>query len=160
MSLRRAAIVIRYSVLLFVCGIVHAADEIVHVPTGVIFSAALAEKDGGQDFGGLTPPFWTPNAGEVETAEIALRKYLEASGDPAVSAIGLKLDTYRRQYVGDSHGGDRSILVNAFCVDYLRFNAKWETRFVVVLDGGDCFFRARLDLRTSTINMFEVNGSA
>lgn len=52
----------------------------------------------------------------------------------------------------------RSLLINAFCDSYLHPDAKWKQHFVVVLDGGDCFFRARYNPGTSTIDDIEING--
>jgi hypothetical protein len=160
MSATRSAFVTWYSVLLLLCGDAQAADGFAHVPTGVIFSAALVEKTADRPFGEVTAPFWTPSPTDVAAAEAALRNYLETRGDRAANAIAVKLDTYRRQYLGDSPGGNRSILINAFCNGYLKHEPDWHRSFVIVLDGGDCFFRARFDPRTSTIEMFEVNGSA
>lgn len=61
------------------CGVALAADEITHVPTGIIFNASLAGKMADDAFIQLAPPLWSPSPTDVAAAETALRKYLEAS---------------------------------------------------------------------------------
>ena len=95
---------------------------------------------------------WTPGIEDVLSAEAALAEHLEANPDLGVDA----LETYARQYVGIGDGED-VVSVNALCaVDDLD----WEDQFVVVADGGSCFWQATVDLPTGEILSFAVNGEA
>ncbi len=98
------------------------------------------------------PLTWTPGIEDVLSAEAALAEHLEANPDLGVDAI----DTYARQYVGIGEGED-VVSVNALCaVDDLD----WEDQLVVVADGGSCFWQATVDLPTSEVLSFTVNGEA
>lgn len=98
------------------------------------------------------PVTWTPGIEDVLSAEAALAEHLEANPDLGVDA----LETYARQYVGIGDG-ENVISVNALCaVDDLD----WEDQFIVVADGGSCFWQATVDLPTGEVPSFTVNGEA
>lgn len=98
------------------------------------------------------PVTWTPGIEDVLNAEAALADHIAANPDLGVDA----LETYARQYVGIGEGED-VISVNALCaVDDLD----WEDQFVVVADGGSCFWQATVSLSTGEVRSFTVNGFA
>ena len=98
------------------------------------------------------PVTWTPGIEDVLSAEAALAEHIEANPDVAVDP----LESYARQYVGIGEGED-VVSVNALCaVDDLD----WEDQYIVVADGGTCFWHATVDLPTGTVESFTVNGVA
>jgi hypothetical protein len=113
----------------------------------VVFTPDDTETDANGE-----PVTWTPGIEDVLSAETALAEHLEANPDLGVDA----LDTYARQYVGIGEGED-VVSVNALCaVDDLD----WEDQFIVVADGGSCFWQATVDLPTAEVPTFTVNGEA
>jgi hypothetical protein len=63
--------------------------------------------------------------------------------------------TYTFQYQGQELRGRRFVLINAFCIPP-REDVK--TQFLLVLDGGPCFFRAKYDPSRKTFYELEFNG--
>jgi hypothetical protein len=102
---------------------------------------------------------WTPRAEEIEALERDLPGYFQtaAASNPRVSDDFIdRLPEYKRQYVGIIQNGSELILVNAFCTD----DSDWQEDAVIVLDGGDCFFRIIYDPGNRTFSDFQVNGEA
>jgi hypothetical protein len=67
---------------------------------------------------------------------------------------------YYRQYVGyfDSNG-DKIILINAFCSkegSSEELTKKW----IMIKDGGSCYFNIKINLNTKTCFDFLINGEA
>jgi hypothetical protein len=103
---------------------------------------------------------WTPTTENIEALESSLPSYEQTieSTIPGISEDFIyRLPFYKRQYAGFIQGGRNLILVNAMCeVDYLT----WLTRPVIVMDGGDCFFRVIYDPAAGTYSDFQINGVA
>lgn len=113
----------------------------------VVFTPDDTETDANGE-----PLTWTPGIEDVLSAEAALAEHIEADASLGVDP----LETYARQYVGIGEGED-VVSVNALCaVDDLD----WEDQLVVVADGGSCFWHATVDLPTSEVLSFTVNGEA
>ena len=110
--------------------------------------------------GPVDAPFWTPTDADVQRAETALKRSLSASWNPTQRQIASQLDGYRRQYVGFTMNGRRAIYVNAFCEHHWKRDPGWKTQFVLVLDGGECFFQATYVVPTDRIIDISVNGRA
>ncbi len=99
---------------------------------------------------------------EKETAQIAhtIGAFLKsAEGDPARTISDLS--TYRLQLQVESAGeGRRVVLVNGVCRDHWEHVLNWVERFVVVLDGGKCFFIVKFESETGRFFDLWVNGDA
>jgi len=64
-----------------------------------------------------------------------------------------------RQYAGAKNtAGDLLICVNAFC--YADRHDHWRHKEVYMIDGGDCYWQAVINLTTKRVEVFEVNGDA
>jgi hypothetical protein len=76
-----------------------------------------------------------------------------------------KIDTsffnYRRQYVPYiDNAGHKKVWINCFCwTTYDDYNY-WKKSFVMVDDGGRCFFNFMVDLTDNSFSDFEVNANA
>jgi hypothetical protein len=116
------------------------------LPEGVVvFNPDQVESDG---YGEATD--WTPTAEDVVAAEDLLRAYLDDHPD-----LGLDdFDTYHRQYVGIGE----SLSVNALCESSGLDD--WEDEFIVVADGGTCFWSAHVTVPTAQVTDVVVNGFA
>jgi hypothetical protein len=98
------------------------------------------------------PVTWTPSVDDVAAVDEALEAHID--GDPS---LGVEpLDRYHRQYVGTGEEGE-TVAVNALCaVDGMD----WEDDLILVNDGGSCFWGAQVNVATSEVTTFTVNGVA
>ena len=115
-------------------------------PRRAIFAARDAQ--GAADtwsYLGAAPPYWTPEAADVDGLEAGLEAYLRSAPVDGAARTAGRLADYRRQYVGFHVDGRRRILINAFCSIHVRHDAAWTQHAVLVYDGGDCSFRAVYD---------------
>lgn len=157
-------------------GIAMSQERSKLVDTGIIFSAEQLERSevirpGLLGMMGMTPPYWTPSPQDIAPVEAQLKSYLEdvsnskreVAGDAnwrvpsQAKAIGARLGSYKRQYVGYTDRGKRWILVNGFCEDHLKDEDTWRDRLVVVIDGGLCFFKALYDTSKSQYAYLLIN---
>ncbi len=69
-----------------------------------------------------------------------------------------RLSDYVRQYFGVTRAGARRILVNAACRAYAEQNPDWDDAFIMVFDGGPCFFQAEFDPTSRNFDAFNVSG--
>ena len=114
---------------------------------------------------------WRPTRQQVEAAECILKERLEDDAHrwshPLHSALMIedhsstkgRVETFwhYRQYSGATNDrGDKLVCINAFCDP----KANWRRDLVWVLDGGDCYWQAVIDLTSHTVDVFEVNGDA
>jgi hypothetical protein len=67
-----------------------------------------------------------------------------------------RLPGYKIQYRGEMENGKRMVDVNAMCTPL----ENWRTQWVMVLDGGDCFFQLKYDADAGTFSNLMVNGEA
>ena len=73
----------------------------------------------------------------------------------------IELSKYNRQYVATKNeNGDKEVFVNCFRNERIRKNEYWKTGLVVVMDGGNYFFKLKINLTKSTYYDFFVNGHA
>ena len=122
---------------------------------GVIFNEkykfVLADKGSG----------FTPSANEVILAERLLSEKLgdvENRTDQKVFIIE-NLKSYRRQYVGYfNEKGEKVIYINLFWKKNIK--PDWLTKQVDVLDGGHYYWKVSINLTTSQLFNFYVNGEA
>jgi hypothetical protein len=100
---------------------------------------------------------WNPTEKNVASAGLALQPYVTQHA----SARKLKLpewSTYSFQYVGTRSRGRNLLYINAFCTaDDLRDPSK---QWILVFDGGPCFFSAYFDVRKKRFVSVKFNGFA
>ena len=92
--------------------------------------------------------------GQIHEVEDKLGGYLKTT-QPKLSQ---KWPYYYRQYLGiQTVGGARKIKANFLC----RVNGDvWKTDWIMVLDGGDCYFNFSYNLDKHEIGEFTVNREA
>ena len=103
----------------------------------------------------------------MESEIAALEQRLPAALRKAApgSALDERSTAYLRQYVGwvDARGG-RWVSGNFFCRDPMQAlpeqRGRWRTHYVLVNDGGDCFFSFSYSLATGEFRDLLVNGDA
>jgi len=104
--------------------------------------------------------YWTPTGKDVLALENGLAPYLQENSKRFYSEgipVWDRLDDYNRQYIGIIIDGRQSMYANYFCDDG---GPDWRTRFVIVMDGGDCFFQFKYDTASGEFFDLQVNGSA
>ena len=97
---------------------------------------------------------WTPQAEDVIAAEELLRDHLDQHPE-----LGLDdFDTFHRQYVGIGPDDGQSLSVSALCE--AADLDDWEDDYIVVADGGTCFWQAHVFVPAGIVSDVRVNGSA
>ncbi|HEX8021412.1 hypothetical protein [Mucilaginibacter sp.] len=66
-------------------------------------------------------------------------------------------DKYYKQVLAaaDEKGG-QEVYLNCLCS--LENNKDWKQRFILVMDGGNCYFQVKMNLKTKKVISFSVNG--
>jgi len=67
---------------------------------------------------------------------------------------------YRFQYYGLREKGRRIVYLNAFCSAFWDAAPGWRESLVTVMDGGNCFFQAKVAADTLELIALDVNGEA
>ena len=103
--------------------------------------------------------YWTPSQADVISLEAGLNNYLQSIANqfPQGPPTGEQLMEYHRQYLGIIEEGRHVIYANYFCKDN---NQDWENQFVMVQDGGSCFFQLKFEVGTSRYYDLHINGEA
>lgn len=129
----------------------------------VIFSEKMAEE---QQIGTWflfdkqTIDYWTPSEEDVIAIEGGLVHYLEQNAEKFYVRdvpVWDRLDEYNRQYIGIIVDDRHIIYANYFCDSA---SVDWTEEFVLVMDGGDCFFQFQYDVDTAEYFNLQVNGEA
>ena len=107
--------------------------------------------------GELTPPFWTPKIEQVRVLEKFLPEFVRKNAPRDGKPIGT-ISKYKRQYFGITKNGKKQIYVNGFCEQYWSQKEDWRSKFVLVLDGGNCYFQILFDPTTNEFTNFVING--
>lgn len=129
----------------------------------VIFSAEQAsEWNVGSWFlqDGENLEYWTPTGDHVLALEKELGAFLQANPDHFYERnipVWDRLEEYNRQYIGIHLDDKQVIYANYFC-DSAQLD--WRNDFVLVMDGGDCFFQFKYDVDSAEFFDLQVNGSA
>jgi hypothetical protein len=99
---------------------------------------------------------WEPTSRQLDEAESALNAAIPAAARN--HGFVPKWSQYRFQYQGrGSLPMHKFIYINAFCSSgFLKPDNRW----VVVMDGGACFFRAKFDVEAHKLYDISVNGVA
>jgi hypothetical protein len=127
----------------------------------VIFEAANSAQAGlGYAFNDPIIDYWTPTEAQVMALEAGLVPFLESEVSADYYRYGFweDLPTYKRQYFGITFNqGQPLILANYFCVDQFEY---WLDTYVMVMDGGDCFFHLLYDPTSASYSDLRINGEA
>jgi hypothetical protein len=68
-----------------------------------------------------------------------------------------ELDEYKFQFVPVVNvRGEKIVWINAFCD---AFGTDWKKHIVVVMDGGNCYFKAKINLTTKQVFELGTNGA-
>lgn len=95
--------------------------------------------------------YWLPGEPWLEAADQAIADRAERIEDPQRTPV---LGSYR-QYGGFIENGERKIYINAFCVEL----DNWKRGYVMVMDGGPCFWNAVYNVNTGEVEHLYVNYS-
>lgn len=107
---------------------------------------------------GHTADYWTPAQESVFALEDGVAVFLQENSDRFYeqgTPVWERLDEYNRQYIGIVLDEKRIVYANFFCSSY---DIDWREEFVMVLDGGDCFFQFKYDVDSDTLFDLQVNG--
>lgn len=102
------------------------------------------------------PPFWYPSREQLDEVRAALPEFFRRSVRVLADGVDQRLAPadYVYQVLGISREGKRFLLINAYCTGPPR------EEFVVVLDGGSCFFSTLYDFEKHEFGETRVNGYA
>ena len=106
---------------------------------------------------------WTPTKEEVLAIEGQLPSFLESRRrDVRAQVIAKRLASYKRQYRGVTRAGRRFVEVNALCERFLGADDRdrWLRTWIVVKDGGDCFFQVAYDVERGELGGLYIHGEA
>lgn len=125
----------------------------------VSFSAEHASQSGLNEW--LFPDdvkYWSPNAADIQSVEDGVAAFLRENETAFFTDIPVwqRLNEYKRQYIGLVWDGKKVIYANFFCSD----QPDWKENFVLVMDGGACYFQFKFDPNTGKFFQLEVNGEA
>ena len=123
----------------------------------LVVTKKQAEKTGMASWLVQSEGFWTPSDDDIHKLEENLVGYLSQNSSYFISQPPAweRLDEYQRQYVGLEREGRQIIYGNFFC-DTMGMD--WHETFVVVDDGGDCYFQIEFDVEDEMFIMLIVNG--
>ena len=144
--------------IIFICFVITTLTLSDEIP-GIIFSKERTEGFASKlpVTGELTPPFWTPRIEQVRALEKVLPEFVNKNIPKNRKPIGT-ISKYKRQYFGITKKGKEQIYVNAFCEQYWSQEKDWQSRFVFVLGGGNCYFQILFDPTTNEFTNFVING--
>ncbi len=99
---------------------------------------------------------------EMEASKYIAIRYINTKVNISKNRLKLKseYEVYTKQYVGytDEKGKD-FIYINGFCNVVEDFESLKRNLFIV-LDGGNCYFQMKIDLKTGECVDFSINGVA
>ena len=163
MHIKRLSVVVLLSIILQLVAACSLSAPNIQGESWVIFSDKQARELGIADWfiqPGQTAEYWTPSEEAVLAIEGGLVSFLQENPDRFYSQgtpVWERLDDYNRQYLGIVLDGKRLVYANYFCDSTGR---DWKKDFVMVLDGGDCFFQFKYDVDSGEFFDLQVNGNA
>jgi hypothetical protein len=103
--------------------------------------------------------FWTPSVDDIQNIEEKIVEYLNQNSSEfhRQPPVWERLYEYRRQYIGVERGSRKIIYGNYFCNSG---GVNWQQEFVIVIDGGECFFQIEYDVESELFIKLLVNGEA
>ena len=70
----------------------------------------------------------------------------------------IDLNRYKRQYYATTNeNGEKEVWINCFCY---CLEKNWREELIIVLDGGNCYFNLKINLKTEKYYDVMVNGHA
>jgi hypothetical protein len=99
---------------------------------------------------------FTPTQADARKFENGLVAFLAKSRPPEDPELHLKAGGYVRQYTGGTRGESRVLFVTFAC----RQDPDWGERFLVVNDGGSCYFDVEYDLDAGAYTYLDVHHGA
>lgn len=138
-----------------------APGQVISIDTfeGVIFSQQEAEQMGlGRILGRDVSGYWTPDRDQVQALEDKLASYLSHAAPETYPGPLRPLDEYTRQYAGIQVNGQKVIFVNFFCNP--DEHDDWQQDFVLVMDGGSCYFELKYDVQTGALYDLSIHGES
>lgn len=92
---------------------------------------------------------WIPGEAHLQEAEDAVAGVEPVDGrEPMRGGY--------RQYVGIVEDGERKVHINSMCVE----SERWDDTYIMVMDGGSCFWNATYNIDTGEVENLYVNGEA
>lgn len=125
----------------------------------VAFSAEHASQAGLNEWlfpDGVT--YWSPSAADILAVEEGAAAFLQENESAFFTdfPVWQRLNEYNRQYIGVVWDGRKILYGNFFCSD----EPDWKENFVLVMDGGACYFQFKFDPNTGEFFQLQVNGEA
>jgi hypothetical protein len=102
---------------------------------------------------------WHPSDQILSTVKKKLEPYLRTQEKVFGRALR-KWNTYRFQYQGQEENGHRFVYINAFCNLHNPKGVNLNKDFVIVHDGGACFFQLKYDPTMDKFYDAFINGEA
>lgn len=102
---------------------------------------------------------WTPSDQILSKIKIHLGPYMK-SQEKVFGRSLKKWSIYRFQYQGQEEQGHKFVYINAFCNLYDHKGIKLSEHFVLVHDGGGCFFQLKYDPVADKFFDAFINGEA
>ena len=116
--------------------------------------------------------FWTPTKEQIKIVESIIENAIKNNTEVYWEILNVKTaKKYYRQYsFYKDQKGELIVFINAFCEIYetpieSSWNSTmkpfdWKYNFMIVLDGGDCFWSIKINLTKQNYFDFMVNGVA
>jgi hypothetical protein len=102
---------------------------------------------------------WRPSDLILSKIQMNLEPYMKSQEKVFGRSLN-KWNTYRFQYQGQEEKGRKFIYINAFCSLHNLKDRNLSKDFVIVLDGGGCFFQLKYDPLTDKFFDVFINGEA
>jgi len=102
---------------------------------------------------------FVPTEADVRRFEDQVDAALPGAATPHGDDAPDDLDGYVRQYTGVEGSGNRHLVVAGICASAAE-DMEWNEGWIVVNDGGTCFWDAEMDLDTGDILSLSFHGSA
>lgn len=120
--------------------------------------AAILTEPPGPAFG-FTAEGWTPSEADVTAIEGGLDTFFAARPNPRERDLVFNWKSAFRQYGGVIVDKQRLVFVNFAC-ERSGHGGDLRKRWIVVDDGGSCYFNLRWDPKTKRFSDLAVNGEA
>lgn len=109
---------------------------------------------------GQTTGYWIPTREDALAIQDGAAAFLQSNADRFHSQgtpVWEQLDEYMVQFLGILLDNRRIVYANYFCTDT---GQNWRKEFILVMDGGKCFFQFMYDADTGEFFHLRVNGDA
>ncbi len=109
---------------------------------------------------GQSTGYWQPARTDVLIIMDGAAAFLQSNSESfhtQGTPVWERLDEYMVQFFGITLDDRRIVYANYFCTDTER---DWRKEFIMVMDGGQCFFQFMYDADTGEFFNLRVNGEA